>query len=566
EEGEKVPGDQHPAMTAMRTGKITGPVVRGVFVPERNEYVWLSITATPLFHPGEDKAFQVYSIFDDITVFKKHQDKIKEQQQLINTIIERLPIGIALNSVKPQVRFEVINDNFARFYGVSKEALLQPDMFWDAVYEDETFREEIRSRVLSDMESGDPEKMKWHDIPITKEGHIVNYVSAQNIPLKDSDLVISTVWDVTDQKLAKQALKDSETKYRTLFETANDAIIIMDAETIIECNKRTEELYGRTKEQIIGRRPWELSPEFQPDGSDSEKTALDKIRTVLQGEKQFFEWRHVRGNGSLFDVEVSLNDYSINDKPYIQAIIRDITARKKAEAEILRAKKRAEENEARFKTLFDKSPLSIYIHDKDTGDIVDANEQAYSSYGFANVEELRRHDIWLQPPYSVKEAKQWINKTVQEGAQQFEWKNKHISGEIFWELVTLRPIKINGVERILAAAIDITDKKHKEIKEEVLYNIANATFLTNDIKELTLIIKKQLSKLIDTTNFYIALYDKDSGCLSAPYESDEKDQIETWPAKGSMTGLVVGKKKTFLVKKPEILKLISKGVIDQIGN
>ncbi len=89
------------------------------------------------------------------------------------------------------------------------------------------------------------------------------------------------------------------------------------------------------------------------------------------------------------------------------------------------------------------------------------------------------------------------------------------------------------------------------------------------IKILTFYIatgEKQLSQFVDTTNFYIALYDSESGMLSAPFEKDEKDSIDTWPSKGSATGLVIEKKQALLLTKQDVLDLIGSGKIKQTGS
>ncbi|PTN35304.1 PAS domain S-box protein [Desulfonatronum sp. SC1] len=76
--GSEVPGTEHPAMIALRTGETVGPVVRGVFHSEKNAYIWLSITAIPLFRAGESNPFEAYATFNDITRQKMLNDQLEQ--------------------------------------------------------------------------------------------------------------------------------------------------------------------------------------------------------------------------------------------------------------------------------------------------------------------------------------------------------------------------------------------------------------------------------------------------------------------------------------------------------
>ncbi|MEM5788453.1 MAG: hypothetical protein AAGU11_14155 [Syntrophobacteraceae bacterium] len=104
----------------------------------------------------------------DIEERKKVENALRASEAFINVIMDKLPIGIAVNTVHPVVTFIYMNDNFARFYRTTRDALANPDAFWETVYEDPTFREEIRQRVSDDFASGDPERFYWPDIPINK--------------------------------------------------------------------------------------------------------------------------------------------------------------------------------------------------------------------------------------------------------------------------------------------------------------------------------------------------------------------------------------------------------------
>lgn len=78
EDGSPFPGNEHPAMTALRTGREVRDVVMGIFNPREGVYRWISVNAVPLFRPGETSASQVYTMFDDITGRKQADDKIRQ--------------------------------------------------------------------------------------------------------------------------------------------------------------------------------------------------------------------------------------------------------------------------------------------------------------------------------------------------------------------------------------------------------------------------------------------------------------------------------------------------------
>lgn len=128
-----------------------------------------------------------------------------------------------------------------------------------------------------------------------------------------------------------QELHDSEVRFRTLFETANDAIILIRDELIVSCNRKTEELFGCHVDDIVGRSLLSFSPSIQPSGTASVDAYNQRIRLALSGEPQFYEWRHALFCGEPFDAEISLNRLELHGVPYLQAIMRDISERKKAE-------------------------------------------------------------------------------------------------------------------------------------------------------------------------------------------------------------------------------------------
>lgn len=138
-----------------------------------------------------------------------------------------------------------------------------------------------------------------------------------------------------ERKHADQALRENGEKYRTLFENAGDAIFLMQGALFSDCNARTLEVFGcQSRSQLIGHPPYEFSPPMQPGGRDSRSCAIEKISAALAGQPQFFEWTHTKADGTPFPAEVTLNTVNLGGQPMLQAIVRDISERKRAEEQI----------------------------------------------------------------------------------------------------------------------------------------------------------------------------------------------------------------------------------------
>lgn len=150
-----------------------------------------------------------------------------------------------------------------------------------------------------------------------------------------SGIILLLRWQVRLQTRhlleANQKLKESELKYRTLFNCAGEAIFLMRADRFVDCNAQTLAMFGCEREQIIGESPYKFSPPLQPGGRPSKEKAMEKINQALTEGPQSFEWEHCRENGVSFPAEVKLNRLELGGEVYLQAIVRDITERKKTE-------------------------------------------------------------------------------------------------------------------------------------------------------------------------------------------------------------------------------------------
>lgn len=140
----------------------------------------------------------------------------------------------------------------------------------------------------------------------------------------------------------EKRIKEGEQFYKALFESAGDAIFIMQGDCFIDCNTKTLEMFGCAREEIIGKPPYRFSPPKQPDGRDSKEKALEKINAAFGGVPQSFEWQHIKFDGTPFDAEVSLTIFVHEEKKFILAVVRDVSERKESEEAILHERKFSE--------------------------------------------------------------------------------------------------------------------------------------------------------------------------------------------------------------------------------
>jgi diguanylate cyclase (GGDEF)-like protein/PAS domain S-box-containing protein len=128
--------------------------------------------------------------------------------------------------------------------------------------------------------------------------------------------------------------KNSESRYRALFEDSADATWMMDGSGFVECNSAALEMFGYSAEAPM-LHPADISPPNQPDGTTSRAAAEQKIARAFLNGKERFEWMHKRKNGNVFPADVCLTALTLSGRPMLLATVRDITERKRTEEALL---------------------------------------------------------------------------------------------------------------------------------------------------------------------------------------------------------------------------------------
>lgn len=207
EDGSFVPGAEHPAMLALKTGEQIGPVTRGISIPERDDYVWLSITAVPQFRKGEAKPFQIYAIFNDITKRKQAEDALREQHDFSESLIETAQAIILVLDVHGRiVRF---NPYMEKILGYRYDEVKGQDWF-------EMFLTPEFSRIVKPLfeKAVDDIQTRGNVNPIVAKDGTLIYVEWYDKTLKDDAGntvgVLAIGQDITERMQVETKLIESE--------------------------------------------------------------------------------------------------------------------------------------------------------------------------------------------------------------------------------------------------------------------------------------------------------------------------------------------------------------------
>ncbi len=193
--------------------------------------------------------------------------------------------------------------------------------------------------------------------------------------------MIVNLSDISESKAAERALRQSEERYRLLFESVNDAILLFRGNRIEDCNEQALRLFGFSREELLSAHEDFLSPEKQPDGSDSLERVREKLQRAKAGEQLRFEWQYYKRDGSLFDVEMSLQYVDLPGGPSFLSMLRDVTARKAAEEAL-------KESEERLRAFINATPLDIVLFKDGQGRWQEANREILRAFGLTGTDYL----------------------------------------------------------------------------------------------------------------------------------------------------------------------------------
>ena len=222
------------------------------------------------------------------------------------------------------------NPRFESLYG-AKESEIVGKTDYDFVDRDlaDFFRIHDRNAIAAGRATRNEETLTFAD------GHR-ELVETTKTPMHDGAGrligVLGIGHDITERSRAEARIRDSEARFRSLFELSPDPAWIIDDHRFVECNPAAVSMLGYPdRKALLDVHPAALSPEFQPDGEASFEKAERMMALAERQGVHRFEWMHTRHDGGAFLAEVTLATITFEDRPVIYCTWRDVTERKAAE-------------------------------------------------------------------------------------------------------------------------------------------------------------------------------------------------------------------------------------------
>ncbi|MGZ5050089.1 MAG: PAS domain S-box protein [Methylobacter sp.] len=396
------------------------------------------------------KGYEFSAFIRDISERKSMEWQLAESEELFRAVFEQTPTGIEL--IDPEtLRFVEANPAACRMLGYTHDEYLKLRLIDTQV----DLNEQMLEASINQLKETDG--AAFENRHRCKNGEILDVeINARLLTMPGKRLLVGVWHDVTERKRAEDALRDNEAKYRQLFETAGDGIFIQDETGFIDCNEKGANMYGLSRAEIIGRSAADLAPEKQPDGRLSAEVAGEMVAAALSGKPQQFEWRPLNAMGVLLDVEITLNRIELGRSVCLQAVVRDITERKRAELAL-------RESEDKLRSLYTLAPLGIALTDMN-GRYLEFNESFRRICGYSE-DELKSLDYWALTPRKYEADERLQLESLASNGRYGPYEKEYINKD-----GSLVPLRLNGVvvtgrdgqKYIWSIVEDITESKRAE--------------------------------------------------------------------------------------------------------
>lgn len=452
--------------------------------------VWASLTSHWYINPATRQR-QVLTIVTDISEQKRNEEEAKRQVAKFKFIFEHLPIGISLRTKAYGLE---VNPAHVRLTGVAAADSNLPGVFARASHPDDYARQ---LQITDGFLRGDTNHLSLEKRYLHPDGKVVwvDFASHRLFDLGTGEpQTLTTLVDITDRKVAEEALRAREEIFSNIVNQAVDAMALIDPATgrFIEFNRAAHENLGYTREEFAELGLGGIQAEHSP------AEIGENVRRIMTEGGVTFETRHRHRSGELRNARVSARGFVLRGRPCIAGVWTDITESKHMQQAL-------QESEAKFRRLLQMVPQPLG-HADGNGRITFINERFQRLFGYTP-EEVPTIEQWWQraypdPRYAEELAAIWERTMSQALAGNGEM--APLETNVTCKDGRVRTVEISGMilgGEVLVIFVDITERANTERKLRQLSRTIEQAPLSIAITDLTGAIEYVNPRFCEVTGY-----------------------------------------------------------------
>lgn len=411
-------------------------------------YCWVLDRGVVIQRDEQGAPVRMVGTHSDISARKAMEQQLRDSAEHYHAMFKANPIPMWVYDAET-LQFLAVNHAAVRKYGYTREQFLGMTLRDLRPSEDLPVLAHVTQAPRPALQTTGPARHRRADgetILVETDSHEIVWGGR---PAR-----VAVLRDVTAQVQAAVAVQESEQKFRAIFESANDAIFTADEHyRITSCNPRGLDLLRVRAEEITGRRIPEFFPERQPDGVNSIRKAISRLRRVWEGRVEPFEWTLQRPDGSTLAAEITLSGLEHGGRRSIVVVVRDITERMRAtrELQLLHAALQA-------------TPAGIVVTDA-KGRIEWVNPAFTEMTGYSAAEVVGQNPRILRSGQHESLFYQGLWETIVHGeVWSGELQNRRKNGSLYFEHMTIAPVRNSAGEitNFVAIKDDVTNERQLE--------------------------------------------------------------------------------------------------------